>query len=83
MALPSGSFTKDEFISAYYQWVTELEDELVRRTGYNLDNFPDYPDLDYFLFEPQTPTEAVNGIILSRNLREIKPRPFYVVPKMS
>jgi hypothetical protein len=73
------SMTKEEIGDAYLKWANELEDELLRRTGLNLDFFLSYPYGEVFLLEKLTPPEAASQMIEVENINEIKNRPFFVV----
>ena len=73
------SMTKEELADAYLKWANELEVELLRRTGLNLDFFLSYPYGEVFLLENLTPSEAASQMIEVENINEIKNRPFFVV----
>jgi hypothetical protein len=73
------SMTKEELADAYLKWANELEDELIRRTGLNLDSFLSYPYGEVFILEQLTPSEAASQMIDVENIKEINNRPFFIV----
>jgi hypothetical protein len=73
------SMTKDELADAYLKWADELDNELIRRTGLNLDFFLSYPYGEVFILEKLSPSEAASQMIEVENIKEIKNRPFFIV----